>query len=412
MKRWFCIVVVLLIAAAGLFLGCRKSGQGDDDEACVTTAAREFTRRLPPLEDTLRAQFEAQLTSQSEKQLTQQRTMRSAGTERELLAIVREERGEFACLFPPLSVTDSDIQVYPRKRAPNCPIDQHLPPKLSDGLKKRFRAVADSVGQLQIVDAKKTATFWGTGFVISQNYVATTCHIVDPLLNDSNMLQLGDKETMVIEFQNPARQCQIDPTYVTCSAHQGLDVALLKVVKDSCKTTGSMPNPSSLPPPVLLDDEAPSKLTDTQLAVIGYGDLDHPIDANTDELYSPFKGSGYNKFLMLDFAPAVENCGGDKGRLNILLDAASTTVGESGGVLVKVGKVGDSSPLGVVGVHTCCSTFFSGQEKGIPPESGRACTKVRRTFDNQDVSIKSVLDDATLCAVLKQDGIACSGNRR
>jgi hypothetical protein len=410
MKRRFCVVVALLIAAAGLFLGCRKTGREHDDDACVKSVARRFNKSLPDLEIQLVPQVQTQFTAEVEKQLTQQKNLRSMGAEREPLAMMRQGRRGFACLFPPLAVTDSDVQIYPRRRAPDCPTDQ-LFQAVPRVFKDRVRAVADSVGQLQIVNASKNSTFWGTGFVISQNYVATTCHIMDPLMNDSNALQL-DNETMVIEFRNPTRQCQIDPTYVTCSTHQGLDVALLKVVKDSCKTTDSMPKASSLPPPVLLDDEGPSNLTDKLLAVIGYGDLDHPIDANTDDLYSPFKGSGYNKFLMLDFAPAVENCGGDKGQLNILLDAASTTVGESGGVLVNVGKVGDSSPLAVVGVHTCCSTFFSGQEKGIPPESGRACTKVRRTFDNQDVSIKSVLDDATLCAVLKGDGVTCSGNRR
>src|ERR1051326_2656625 len=261
MKRCFWIVVVLLIVAAGLFLGCRKTGRGDDDEACVQAAAESFTNGLKP---------------HFEDQANQHKTIRNTRTERkpsplEIVREVNEERREFACLFPPLSVPDSDIQIYPRKRAPNCATDQHLP-GLSDGLKKRFRAVADSVGQLQIVDSSKNATFWGTGFVISKSFVATTCHIVDPLMNDSNMLELGDKETMVIEFRNPTRQCQIDPASVTCSAHPGLDVALLKVVKDSCQTTGSMRKPSSLPPPVLLDDEPPAQLQKTQLAVIGYGD--------------------------------------------------------------------------------------------------------------------------------------------
>ena len=411
MKRWFWVVAVLLIVAAGLFLGCRRTSREDDDDACVKEVARQFNKRLSHFEDELSLKFEAQFTSQSKTQPTQHKILRSTGTERRPLEMVRQGRRGFACLFPPLGVTDSDIHIYPRKRAPNCPMDQ-LFQNVPRGFKERVRAVADSVGQLQIVDSSGNSTFWGTGFVISQSYVATTCHIVDPLMKpDSNALQL-DKEKLVVEFRNPTRQCQIDPTYVTCSAHPGLDVALLKVMKDSCQTTGSMPKPSSLPPPVPLDVEDPSGLKEILLAVIGYGDLDHPIDANTDDLYGVFKGSGYNKFLMLDYAPEVDNCGGDKGQLNILLDAASTTVGESGGVLVKVGKLEDTTPLAVIGVHTCCSTFFAGQEKGTPPESGRACTKVRRTFDNQDVSIKSVLDDTTLCAVLKGDGVTCSGNRR
>lgn len=422
MKKRFWLVVVLLVLAVGLFLRHKGFLGGDDDNPCIKNA-REAAKgfNTSPIN----------LLDSSKKPL---RMPGSPAIERWPFREVNQGRREFACGFPPMAVIERipadprsprflELLPYPRRRAPGCIKDAHVK-KVETSLRDKVAAVATSVGKLKVVGTAGTM-FWGTGFVISPHLVATTCHNVDSLLIDQNMLDLGG-DSMYIEFQNPARQCQIDAKVpVVCSQSLGLDVALLKVLDNSCMTNGSLPTASSLPSPVVLDAEDPSGLSGqnrTLLAVIGYGDLDHPVDADTDDLYGAFKEyPALDKFLMWDLAPAVQDCGG----LKILLDAASTTVGESGGVLVKVGKVpegqdlfksidvmqGDDPPFPVVGIHTCCATFFAGIEKGTPPtDYSNPCTQVKRTLDNQDISIKSVLDDATLCKALRDDsnGQICS----
>jgi hypothetical protein len=430
MKRWLWVLVILLVAAVGLFFLRDKLVRGDDDNPCIekaVEAAKDFQEN-----HTLKQLLDPSGNRLKMLKIPERET-------REPFREVNQRRREFACLFPPMAIVEHipidpksqsypDIIPYPQKRAPGCIVDGHVT-KVPSPLKEKLTAVANSVGELQIVGKDKTS-FWGTGFVISKSLVATTCHTIDPLMKEgTTMLDLGG-DSLYIEFQNPAQQCQIDDKVpVTCSPHKGLDVALLKVVDNGCisiceKTSHDCKKTGHLPPPVDIDDEPPSNLTDTLLAVIGHGDLDHPVDADTDDLYGPYKKTpGYDKFLMWDLAPAVQDCGG----LKILLDAASTTVGESGGVLVKVGKVPkgpnflestaglrvDDTPLKVVGVHTCCATYFSGTEKGTPvePPYPTPCTQVKRTLDNQDISVTAVLNDATLCNVLKNDGlnITCSG---
>ncbi len=411
MKKKLLVFVILLAVISGTVLVRYKFGWGNDDPCIKADDIRKFDKQVGSI-----------LNRKTHFNFIDALTVTSS---RERVREINHERREFACGFPPMAITDSDIKLYPSP-VPHCEDKPpHLKQTLPSDLQNKLLKVANSVGKLQIVqdtegageNAEKT-TFWGTAFVIAPRLVATTCHILDPLLTPPNtkVLELGLHETMKIEFRNPTRQCLIDNASVTCSNSAGLDVGLLKIADGSCTEKNDVPAPVSLDT---------SDLEGQILAVIGYGDLDHPVDADTDELYRVFKPQspqdpGYDKFVMFDVANKVEHCGTN---VDVLMDAASTTIGESGSVVVKVepieghgsnkGMLADKGydPLTVVGVHTCCSTF-SEHEKGTAPKPDTSCAQIRRTFDNQDISISSVLNDPTLCEVLKQSGASVSCARK
>jgi hypothetical protein len=119
-------------------------------------------------------------------------------------------------------------------------------------------------------------------------------------------------------------------------------------------------------------------------------------------MYRPYANDGYSdvKVAMLDGIIAEDECDDD---LGIILDTVDTTVGESGSIVMdSIDWVDPKSPAFVLGVHTCCSTYF-GLAKYTVPQSDLRCARLNRTFHNQDISSRSILRDRALCPIIRDD---------
>jgi hypothetical protein len=365
---------------------------------------------------------------------------------------LEEIRRAFSCVYPPMAIYDHTIIKYEPAYAPNC--TQTPQNGLDDNSRSLLMKLSDSVGKLQMkyradsrINQRKNkikiteGVLWSTGFVVADRVIATTCHALAPIMvieNGERVLQVANDEEMVITFSSTIdglhqeRDCKISRKVLRCSAQEGLDIALLGIDEDSCKEDGDVPDQLSLydgddvvpvigmiNTPIVAGGVPLPTLKIAPLAVVAYGDVDHSVDSYIAELYGQYRDHRYDKFLLKDLALGRDECvkynprSSGKG-FSVLLDIANTTAGESGGVLIDL-EPSDVSGNGngsgkVVGVHTCCSTFFS-NEKGEPPRPELPCARLKRTFDNQAVSSWSILHDDVLCGVLKTRGVKCDGSK-
>ncbi len=194
MKKWFALIVVVLVISA-TFHWRRKLGWGGTDDPCI--------------KDNRIKKFEGEVNFMLQKRSGDHWTIFPL-RERSFRERVREidhKRREFACEFPPMAITDTDT-LNPLGGVPHCQKAPHLDHPLNPSVKDKLMKAAEPVGKLQVVltmGGKQEATFWGTGFLIAPRLVATTCHIVNSLLTPPNTttLELGPDESMVIEFRNP-----------------------------------------------------------------------------------------------------------------------------------------------------------------------------------------------------------------
>jgi hypothetical protein len=245
---------------------------------------------------------------------------------------------------------------------------------------------------------------WGTAVMVDVGVAATSCHAIEPLvkmLNGKLDLSLDKDQRLLIDFGENSRDHLLNQEFevdhlLACSDTEGLDVALLQVhciARDKSTTLdpGNKITLDTNPPPA---DPEPA----TMAAIVGYADLDHPLDNNTDQVYSSYKGTRFAKFVSLDFVVGTNHCI-DKPK--ILLDTGTTTIGESGAVVLRLPRdSSDSSELQAIGFHTCCSAYF-GESSPTPPHEKLPCSRLERTVYNQAVSSWSVLQDEHLGSVLK-----------
>lgn len=390
---------------------------------------------------------------------------------------------DLACAVPPRAIKDAltrKDKLVPEDETLEPP--NRLPPYCSSGApvhtpepqqEQKVIDSAKSVGAF-IVKSRESGheEFWGTGFMIADNIFAMSCHTVQPLLREVNgTIRFADKYRPVVHFDNGHSssgksdsliyEFPVGTDQVTCSKIYGLDVALLTISSDgvlvepkeknnrdssqnnkSTRTrSAGIPMTKPLPPKLPLYLENPRALKGDHGVMIAYADLRHFIDEHAAEMYEPFiselikeeNHSDHYKFAVLDWI-AEDSHYNDN--LDILLDTATTTLGESGGPVIDFfgkDRIYDpqSPPLSnalppdplVVGIHSCCAAYFVDKSKyterdlphykdvysqdasgSVPP--ALECAEVRRTLPNQAVSIWSVLHDPDLCEFLQRNGDA------
>src|SRR5260221_2179465 len=245
--------------------------------------------------------------------------------------------------------------------------------------------------------ACKRVELWGTGFMVGKKTFATSCHVVAPFLKNVNGIPELDQdklkdshEELFVNFTPtdvPANDLDDFPVKALskCSSHDGLDIALLEV--DSTK--GQLPLPRPLFSGTIRDLARANNDFWRIGVLIGYGDLLHPIDETTSEMYQPYEKEYSDvKVAMLDGIITEDKCDDD---LGIILDTVDTTVGESGSIVMdSLDWFNQDSPAFVLGVHTCCSAYF-GLAKYTTPQPDLRCARLNRTFHNQDISSRSIL---------------------
>jgi hypothetical protein len=355
---------------------------------------------------------------------------------------------EVNCLYPPFSIAESGQTIG--KPPKSLPAYCHIPPaataspspgnpgcstspcpeatpsptpsdlaadKLQEYLKTsgggKYGSYLQSVGALRVGSDQNLAEFWATGFVIADHLFATSCHAMDPLFKkgeygfpepDANgSYTFNAQNKLWVDFgtgqlnPDPNAHHLISATFVDCSYHEGLDIALL-----SLDAAADVPSAVT----IFYDGDFANKVSGKAAALIAYGDLSHPVDEITNEMYksfidqdaSPGQYWSYRKFVMWEGIIATAQCN----NVDYLLNTASTTVGSSGSPVLAVFK-SPGNPLTkplAIGVHKCCAAYF-GEEDAYQEMPTISCAKLHRSPFNQDVSSKSILEEPRFCKLLK-----------
>jgi hypothetical protein len=327
-----------------------------------------------------------------------------------------------SCTLAPLPISSDGSKILEYPTMPPAPCQSYAYPSLLIPKSQNILEKAKSVGRLEVrrndkndKDDKnpKPTVLWGTGFMVANGVFATNCHVVAPLLKLDAHLQLPYPETLVIDFEatpwslGPAKEFPIKDI-LGCSQQQGLDIAFLNLCDgDVC--------PSGLPNPLPLLLENFEDLKNEMAVVVGYADMNRFVNPDRRAMYDPYippynQDPAYGKFVLIDGISAEDKCDDD---FKIMLDTESTTIGESGAVvldlhspiLYKPNPVPSSSDvdIAVAGVHTCCSAYYE-TDYGEPPKDSMRCARLKRTFHNQAIESRSIIKDRKLCLILKQRG--------
>lgn len=466
-KKWIYVFAAVILVSVGFGLWYRhwyygRYGHGKDD-ACVQETLATYTANVEQFEKNLRERY------------TQQNKLNPEANPPKFPPIPKIPMGlppgsfiflswienlirDLECTAMPMPVQDQTIVAYPSPTMQPLPHPCEKNPIVYDpGLLPKQKAIEDlakSVGRLEIrnqTDVTVPPVMLGSGFLIARSTFAVSCHVIAPLLKLYPDLQLEYPEKLVVDFETT--RYSLDPTkefsvtgFLGCSKKDGLDVALLDFCYRSdpskpdleCKTP---PAKQPAPLPLLLSrPEEMDEIKNEFSTVLGYADFDHFIDPVKRAIYAPWANSykaasinktdpslkkdsrkdeyyyDYGKFLLIDGVEGEDECDQD---LGILLDTVSTTVGESGSVVIDLHEPAlpkkdalrengwvDTDPRKpvVVGMHTCCSAYFE-KDYGKPPHADLPCSQLRRTFHNQDISSWSILKDRTLCPILRDRGV-------
>jgi hypothetical protein len=476
MKKWFSMskkwiytfVAVILILSIGSGLWYRhwyysRYGHSKDD-ACVKKTAKDYTADAQKFENDLLERnlpFKKAKRPQRNSEIPPPSAIKIPPI---LIPIVLIENllRSLECTAMPMPVkNDNTIGEYP-----NPSMQKPLPPPCEDkpiiynpGLlpkKEAIQKLVTNIGRIEIrnqVSDEKTVppVMLGTGFLIAPGTFAVSCHVIAPVLKVHPDLNLDYPEKLVVDFETTRYSLdhtkEIDVTgFLGCSKKNGLDVALIDICPriDPTKPKAKCDMPSASEPQYSLQllwggpkniDEIKTEFS----IVVGYPDFNHFIDPVKRAIYAPWANNykdvsinkadtykdasakkydyyNYGKFLLIDGVEDEDDCDDD---LGIVLDTVSTTVGESGSVVIdlheltfKKGTPRDKNgwkdvdprkPV-VVGMHTCCSAY-SEKDYGKPPEFDLPCARLHRTFHNQDISSWSILKDHTLCPLLQDRGV-------
>jgi hypothetical protein len=439
--------VVVIGAALVWHFCCRSVGnpfaqeqRRADNDPCVREGLTKFKGAVTPL---LPPDFKSpadEVVPQETKETSENAFIKFIP----LIKAADSQRQDLTChgYYLPFKIEDGKIQSYPGDNPPcrrsTLPTPSpspsrppsaspsRTPPQSIQDKRDPILEMAKSVGRLGIRRTGSTAypSFWGTGFLVAPDVIMTACHVMDPIMRvegGEQHLHL-DGEELFINFKWQKKigdvladydyQCPIKDV-LTCSSRPGVDVALLSFDKAQCDPKDPLPDALILdtkePHPTTQDIEklnacAMGKGKDC-MAMVAYADIDHPIDAPTNDVYKVYKDKTYGdfQFVMNDDVATVAECDkSDKSKVDIMMDIATTTVGESGGVLTYLDQlVTDKKLLIVSGMHTCCSAFFKYEQDEHPPASDTACARLSRTLDNQAISTWSVLQDRKLCRILR-----------
>jgi hypothetical protein len=314
---------------------------------------------------------------------------------------LREQIGEFARTIDknsqPMPIQKGRILDNPL--ATSSPFTPPLSPEEKEAVVRHGKSVGHLMSQISHTSGKTTYFPWGTTFVVAPGVIATNCHVLDSLVTKENgswQLVPEAKDALVVDFGEKSSVSTDHVFRVTGFAanpnHTGFDVAFLTVSSESI--TGHNHLPDALP--LEKNRLASPPLGSPELFVlVGYPDTKRSLDPNVTATYAPFRDQGFAKFAVLGGVTAVNKC---QAPLDVILDTASTTEGQSGSVLI------DRKRFNVIGIHDCCATYSTVQP-GLHPPADFPCGTLRTTYYNQAISSWSILSDATLSGVLKQQGI-------
>jgi hypothetical protein len=230
---------------------------------------------------------------------------------------------------------------------------------------------------------------WGTAIQIADDAILTSCHQLESLVEkDANgnwhLKPMEKSEALRVDFGE--RDDQFDPCneykiseLLWLPDEEGFDVAVLKIEPDNhC----SKHRHFALP-------KVGNRVDKREIAVIGYPDFHHPLDPCAEATFEPYKLQGDAKFVSLGCAEDVSKmdvCAtNDKGTF---LHTATTTMGESGSIVI------DRENRTVIGLHVCCS-YPQDNTYGEAPESQLKCANLKRTQDNQAISLCKLLSDSS-----------------
>jgi hypothetical protein len=449
-KKILIIIFVILAVACGLtFLGyyCTRAGQTQaEDEACIREVVQEYTRQYKAL-------YKYEITSQANayrESFHRKKILKSFPKTRERKFYwvlpklprnlpknsdtLKKLADIFECVYPPLAISDRGVQLYDAVLpSPPCLPNTHANDILSDTSKSIIAKSSNSVARLSISDTYNPdapPSFWGTGFLIAPGVIATPCHVIAPLIGNDRQLDLAPGETLNADFEptygfsrksKSGKVSNITTVQILkvmgCPDRSGFDIALLDFcTKENADGTCDQ-DISAHGIPLFTGDITSILPTDETLSfsfiLIGYADLEHFVDPDRKAIYDPWvQSKASNKFAMIDQVFKVDPCDytskdqankddvPPKSKLEIVLDDDSTTIGESGSMLLYLNV---NAPM-IVGMHTCCSGYFP-YDLGHPPNpvpENLHCAYLRRTFYNQDISSRAILTEPILCKVLEK----------
>jgi Trypsin-like peptidase domain len=233
---------------------------------------------------------------------------------------------------------------------------------------------------------------WGTAVQVADDVIVTSCHELESLVEKKDgtwkLKKMEPSEDLYVDFGE--RDDQYDhgnefkvTEILWLPEDEGVDVAALKI-EPQC----ALPDKKLCPPrpsPMLFKfGDAPTSDPEHkhEVAVIGYPDFHHPLDPCAEASFGPYKTQGDAKFVSLGCAQDrsdMPNCKAyPKGTL---LHSATTTMGESGGIVV------DRDKKMIIGMHVCCS-YPQDKTYGTPPTSELSCARLKneQTQDNQAIS--------------------------
>lgn len=233
---------------------------------------------------------------------------------------------------------------------------------------------------------------WGTAIQIADDAILTSCHQLESLVDTDEhgnwrLKPMEKSEDLRVDFGERDDQFDCGNEYKVTGLlwlpdEEGFDVAVLRIAPDDHCARRPLSRHGEF-------KIAPSGDDKREVAVIGYPDFHHPLDPCAEAAFEPYKLQGDAKFVSLGCAQDIskmDSCAAsDKGTL---LHTATTTMGESGSIVI------DRGTRAVIGLHVCCS-YPQDNAYGQPPESQLKCANLKRTQDNQAISVCKLLSDSS-----------------
>jgi hypothetical protein len=245
---------------------------------------------------------------------------------------------------------------------------------------------------------------WGTAIQITDNAAVTSCHALESLVdrkNDSEPwhLALAEGEDLVVDFGERDDQFELGNEYkvsdIWVPNEEGLDVAVLKIAPYSGHSARKLPEKVKWGMPVTSSAD-PRR----EVAVVGFPDFHHPLDPCAEAAFGAYKTQGASKFVSLGCARDISTfstCEKKVKEEGILFHTATTTMGESGSILV------DRKDQTIIGVHVCCS--YPQDDMYSRPPAKLPCARTKRAQYNQAVSVCKIFQNPKLVEALQQRNI-------
>jgi hypothetical protein len=289
-------------------------------------------------------------------------------------------RNLFPLLVEPTAIASTGDQVYPDLQAALNAENTNQILQLANRVGRIRYWVKTDQPEASVPDS--AAYLAGTGFVVGPGLIATACHVLDYITDDSSGSSMSS--TVWVKFDLSAdpntHQAYAISNVVGKGSLEGEDYAVLSV------SAVSEDGASHLPTAVPLGDDAKT----TFVGVIGYPDIDGatkecaPGGTGCDETAQWFTNFGQkNPGTIKIISPGRKTGGFSPNGFPILTYDAPTLGGQSGSPVIDL-----QSGL-VVGLHYCCTGY---QPSGNEP----SCAKLHPISlgddsENEGLVIKDVV---------------------